>query len=135
MVGNFYDEKFDIHHIFPRKWCENKGISSDRYDTIVNKSAISARTNRKIGGRAPSDYCDSLDKHTSAAGIALNDILASHRITPRLLRSDDFDAFYIARRDALLQMIETAMGKTAQRDGQGKAEDYDEELEDDAVSD
>src|SRR5699024_1033432 len=91
------------------------------------KSAISARTNRKIGGRAPSSYCATLDRDTSAAGVALDDILASHRIDPAHLRADDFDAFYAARKSALLDMIESAMEKPALRDGQGHAEDYEEE--------
>ena len=124
-VANFFIESFDIHHIFPRNWCDNKGIPRDRYNTIVNKSAISARTNRKIGGKAPSEYCASLDKNT----IALNDILESHKIDPALLRADNFDAFYTARKADLLHMIETAMGKTAQRDGPGQAEDYDQDQE------
>ncbi|WP_448570495.1 GmrSD restriction endonuclease domain-containing protein [Trichothermofontia sp.] len=31
----------DIHHIFPRSWCEEKQIPKKRYDTIVNKTTIS----------------------------------------------------------------------------------------------
>ena len=134
-VANFFSEGIDIHHIFPRRWCENEpGISSDRYNTIVNKSAISARTNRKIGGSAPSKYCASLDKDTSVDGIALNDILKSHRIAPALLRADDFDAFYTDRKAALLDMIETAMNKPALHDGTGQAEDYGEGQVDEARS-
>ncbi len=128
-IANFLSESFDIHHIFPRRWCENRKprISRDRYNTIVNKSAISARTNRRIGGGAPSAYCAMIDKDTSAAGIALDDILESHKIDASLLRADDFDAFYAARKAALLDMIEAAMGKAAARDGTGQAGDYDEE--------
>ena len=128
-IANFFSESFDIHHIFPRHWCENRKprISRDRYNTIVNKSAISARTNRKIGGGAPSAYCAMIDKDTSTAGIALDDILESHKIDAKLLRTDDFDAFYAARKAALLNMIEAAMGKAAARDGTGQAGDYDEE--------
>ena len=44
----------DIHHIFPRSWCEKKGISRDEYDCILNKTPISYKANRKIGGDAPS---------------------------------------------------------------------------------
>lgn len=124
-VANFFSESFDIHHIFPRAWCEAQKIPRDRYNTIVNKSAISARTNRKIGGRAPSAYCATLDKETSAAGVSLDDILLSHQIDPTLLRADDFNSFYAARKTGLLEMIEGAMGKAALHDGIGNAEDYD----------
>ena len=48
---SYFDEKIDIHHIFPQKWCQTNGIEPKRCDCIVNKTAISARTNRMIGGR------------------------------------------------------------------------------------
>jgi hypothetical protein len=32
------------------------------------------------------------------------------------MRADDFDVFIVARREALVQMTEKAMGKTVQRD-------------------
>ena len=84
-VANYFSENFDIHHIFPRSWCERHAeprIPYDRYNTIVNKSAISARTNRKIGGRAPSEYCALLDKDTNAAEVDLDGILEGHLIDP-----------------------------------------------------
>ena len=133
-VANFFSESFDIHHIFPRAWCETQKIPRERYNTIVNKSAISARTNRKIGGKAPSFYCEKLDADTSAAGVELDEILRSRRIDPTLVRADDFDAFYTARKTALLEMIEGVMGKAALRDGTGDANDYDMPDEDDLAA-
>src|SRR5262249_3273059 len=38
----------DIHHIFPRKWCTQDGIPARVYNSIVNKTAISLKANRKI---------------------------------------------------------------------------------------
>lgn len=46
----------DIHHIFPRAWCDAHGIPAREYDGIVNKTPISYKANRKIGGAAPSQY-------------------------------------------------------------------------------
>lgn len=43
----------DIHHIFPKHWCATNGIDDERRESIVNKTAISARTNRTIGGSRP----------------------------------------------------------------------------------
>lgn len=123
-LGNFWQESFDIHHIFPRKWCEMHSIPRNRYNTIVNKSPISARTNRKIGGAAPSAYCARLDKALSQAGVSLDVILESHAIDPALLRADAYDAFYDARKAALLNLVEAAMGKPALRDGTGSQDEY-----------
>ena len=133
-VANFFSERFDIHHIFPRAWCDAQKIPRERYNTIVNKRALSARTNRKIGGKAPSVYCSKLDIDTSEAGVDLDEILRSHKIDPEPMRADDFDAFYAARKTALLEMIEDAMGKTALRDGTGDADDYDMPDEDDLAA-
>ena len=43
----------------------------------------------------------------------MNAILQTHCIEPRLLRRDEFEDFYAARRKALLGLIEDAMGKKA----------------------
>ena len=41
--------------IFPIAWCEKKGISKSDYNCIVNKTPLSARTNRIVGGDPPSE--------------------------------------------------------------------------------
>ena len=41
--------------------------------------------------------------------------LQSHLIDPALLRADDFDAFIAHRREAMLALIEKAIGKSVYR--------------------
>jgi hypothetical protein len=53
---SYFNERIDIHHVFPRAWCEKQGIGRGLYDSIVNKTALSAETNRFLGGDAPSTY-------------------------------------------------------------------------------
>lgn len=108
----FFDENVDIHHIFPQDWCRAQGIARDRYDSIVNKTPLSARTNRIIGGVAPSEYLSKLDAERGDGQDVLNERLASHLVNADLLRSDDFDAFYVNRRAALVAMIEGVIGKS-----------------------
>lgn len=107
--------KLDIHHIFPQAWCEAAKIPRSRYNTVVNKTPISYKANRMIGGAAPSDYLDKLQKHKQVQldDGAMDKLLASHRIPHDKLRSDDFSAFYEGRKAALLALIEEAMGKQA----------------------
>jgi hypothetical protein len=38
----YFDEAVDIHHVFPRVWCEKSGIPRSRYDTIVMHSGDGA---------------------------------------------------------------------------------------------
>jgi len=117
-VQTYFDEKIDIHHIFPRDYCKRQGIPSMLYDSVINKTAISAKTNRVIGGNAPSVY---LHKLTAEKGIAperLDQILLSHLIDPDALRRDDFEAFFTARQEALLLRIEAATGRRIARESE-----------------
>lgn len=107
------DRQIDIHHIFPKRWCEQRGIPPSVFNSIVNKTQISYRANRMIGGNAPSLY---LEKLRNLPQVQLSEaeqdaILRTHLIDPALLRADDFDASYSARKRALMAIIERAMGK------------------------
>jgi hypothetical protein len=109
---NFYfDEAIDIHHIFPRSFCEKQKLSTYLTNCSVNKAPLTARTNRIIGGNAPSSYLASLEKNHAVSNKKLDTILKSHKIAPNLLRSDDFTGFLRDRATRLLDLIEEAMGK------------------------
>ncbi len=113
----FFGESVDIHHIFPQDWCKKNGIKPSVYDSIINKTPLSFRTNRIIGGVAPSEYLAKLekgDKHTPAIHRdRLNAYLRSHLIDPEVLRKDDFYGFMADRQRRLLGLIEQATGKAA----------------------
>ncbi len=104
----------DIHHIFPRDWCEKQGVEKDRYDCILNKTAISYKANRKLGGEAPSNYLPELqrEKHVALGDAEMDALLASHAMSPELLRRDAFDEFLEDRRVRLCRLVEKAMGKS-----------------------
>lgn len=126
------DCKIDIHHIFPEDWCKQQKIDRRVYNTIVNKTALSYKANRMIGGQAPSLYLDQLRNHKQV-GIDVatqNVILSSHLIDPDQLRSNDFAAFYQARKAALLSLVERALGKSALQPADGAEVDDDEDDED-----
>lgn len=128
------DAKLDIHHIFPKKWCEDSGISSRVYNAIVNKTAISYKANRMIGGNAPSKYLAQLQEHVQVklADAEMNTILESHVIDPAHLREDLFLEFYAKRKAALLALVESAMGKVS-TEASPVADDDDDEEEGDAA--
>ena len=114
-LTNFFGENVDIHHIFPKAWCNAQGIKPAVYDSIINKTPLAFRTNRIIGGDAPSIYLAKLEKgSTEVPSIPKDKIdknLVSHLIDPRLLRSDDFTGFMEDRQVRLLELIEQATGK------------------------
>ena len=109
-------DSIDIHHIFPKEWCIQQGIEPSQYNSIINKTAISARTNRIIGKKAPSDYLETLQKKAEITSDRMDEILRTHRINPENLRNNDFQRFFEERAEELLSIIEKAMGKTISRD-------------------
>lgn len=117
----FFGENVDIHHVFPQDWCKKQGIKPAIFDSIINKTPLSFRTNRIIGGVAPSEYVAKLergDKTTPAIEAArLDGFLRSHLIDPDHLRQDRFDDFLADRQKKLLALIERATGKAAYAGG------------------
>ena len=107
----YFDDNIDIHHIFPKAWCDKQNIKPDDYNSIINKTALSARTNRKIGGKAPSEYLSTIQEEARINQATMDNILTSHLICADALRSDDFERFFEERKKALLQVIEEAMDK------------------------
>lgn len=112
----YLDLAVDIHHIFPQKWCNDAEIDDEHRESIVNKTTISARTNRTIGGVAPSAYLSVIEDRAQVGADRLDELLASHQVPAEHLRRDDFEGFFEARRELLCQLVETAIGKPVQRD-------------------
>jgi hypothetical protein len=132
----FFGENVDIHHIFPQDWCKSHGIKPNVYDSIINKTPLSYRTNRIIGGVAPSEYLAKLERGDGTTPpidrTRLDGYLTSHLIDSQLLRADGFDAFMVDRQKRLLALIEQATGKTAYG-GSVQEEGEDVEVDEDTV--
>lgn len=123
------ESQLDIHHIFPKAWCESHGIPAKRYNSILNKTPISYRANRMIGGRAPSEYLKQLQDHKSVQldDARMDAILITHSLNPARLRSDDFEAFIDSRRKLMIDQVGKAMGKPVLVTGEAVPDDDVEE--------
>lgn len=115
-VTGYFDESIDIHHIFPKSWCERAGLEPTVFNSIVNKTPLTARTNRIIGGAAPSDYLERLTRSAETAREGVAGRIRTHLAEPELMAADDFEGFFAARRAALLGRISAAMGKAVPDD-------------------
>ena len=107
----FFHDKVDIHHVFPRAWCKKNNIPDDVFNSIVNKTPLSAASNRFISGDAPSSYLRRIEQRHNLPSEVLDGILRTHLIEPEHLRNDDFDAFFNARIEALADRVSDVMGK------------------------
>lgn len=105
-------ENIDIHHIFPRAYCESKKYDKTLWNSVVNKTPITYSTNREIGGVAPSAYLSKIENKGQVAGDILDKYIGTHWIDVSCCRNDDFHGHIISRAKMLLVAIENATGKS-----------------------
>lgn len=41
-AASFFDDNVDIHHIFPQAWCKKTGLPEAIYDSVINKTPLTA---------------------------------------------------------------------------------------------
>ncbi|GHU22377.1 hypothetical protein FACS189488_02810 [Betaproteobacteria bacterium] len=107
---NFTEQAVDIHHIFPKTYSENK-YKREQWNSIVNKTPLSAHTNRTIGGSAPSRYLEKIERDDHVDASDLDRYVATHMIDISDIRADNFECYFVKRAKALLGLISSAMGK------------------------
>lgn len=132
-IASYLNEYTDIHHIFPQNYCTNEGYPRQKWNSIINKTAIYASTNRSLGGRAPSEYTQTM-RNKGLSETEINEALLSHQINPELLKANLFDDFIIDRAKRLLALIEKATGKTVSgRDSEATIQSFGAPLMNDIV--
>ncbi len=110
--STYSNEQIDIHHIFPKLYCIEQKYEKAKWNSIINKTPISASSNREIGGVPPSVYLSKLEKKGSVLSSDLDDYVETHLIDHDLLRNNRFQDFIIDRAKKLLNAIEQATGRT-----------------------
>ena len=112
-LATYNNENIDIHHVFPVAWCrsteEKPAIPSHLYDSVINKTPLSAATNRIIGGRGPSVYLKRLQEDMRKE--RLDQALEAHWLNPRHLEANNFQESFVERGEALIGLIGQAMGR------------------------
>ena len=113
-----YDD-LDDHHIVPKSWGkQEKNRVGGVIDTILNRTPLTADTNRNvIGERLPNEYLPEMIKASGETRVRAT--LESHLISPIgfeiLLRepftADDFEAFLAERQRTIQAAIEDLLVK------------------------
>lgn len=131
----FYNDKVDVHHVFPQAWCKKAGIEPKVFDSIVNKTPLSKKSNILVSGDAPSVYLKRIESKHGLSPERLDGILKTHLIEPSFLRADDFRGFFDARLKSLSGLISGALNKAVvESHGSNEAEvEVDDEPETAAV--
>lgn len=107
----YKSDAVDIHHVFPKDYCVKAGYPRSKWNSIMNKTPLSYRTNREIGGVAPSKYLSKIEKKGQVTEQVLDSYLESHWLDVADCRQDNFDKFIVKRASKLLDAIESVMGK------------------------
>ncbi|MBK8080635.1 MAG: hypothetical protein IPK25_10335 [Saprospiraceae bacterium] len=109
-------ESLDDHHIVPHSIF--KDIAGSSINSILNRTPLSADTNRKIiKARMPNEYLKEMLDHNDSKKV--HDVLSSHLISKKaveiLLRTPftkvDFDEFLIERQETIREAIESLLIK------------------------
>lgn len=112
-----YDD-LDDHHIIPNSWEKAKTLKDISIDTILNRTPLTAETNRVvIGSQLPNEYLPKLIAQNSEATV--RGMMESHLISAKafdiLLRDpftpDDFLTFITEREYTIKQAIESLLIK------------------------
>ena len=122
----FFDEAVDIHHIFPKAWCQAQGFDAAIYDSVVNKTPLGYRTNRIIGGVAPSAYLQRLEEgrlgnngeiiEPPIERVQLSTLLQTHCIPVPELYANDFQSFMRNRQRLLMDLVVRVTQNAANQD-------------------
>ena len=110
-LQTYLDERSDIHHIFPQDYCIKMNYDKKKWNSIINKTPLYFSTNRYIGGVAPSDYINKIEKNKNIEKDKIKLYVESHLIDYDLLYSNNFEEHIITRAINLLNEIEKATGK------------------------
>lgn len=107
----------DDHHIIPKAWAKDHNLDTS-IDTILNRTPLTADTNRKvINERPPNEYLPELIE--ASGGATVRSTLETHFISPAaqeiLLRKPftpvDYEAFLTERQRTLQEAIEDFLVK------------------------
>jgi len=109
-IIHYFDDAVDIHHIFPKAWCERR--TSPPPGTTQSSQDAAVRPNEPDDWRLRAIVY--LPRVVKDAGIdvgAVRGHVESHFVNYELLASDDFERFFADRQQQLLARIEAAMAR------------------------
>ncbi|WP_417871376.1 GmrSD restriction endonuclease domain-containing protein [Winogradskyella sp.] len=103
-VGNAlsqYNRK-QYHHIFPRAFLKDKGLTNDQINKAVNFCILPATSNRLISDKDPSDYFINIIPQANLDTILESNLVPNEK---DIYQNDDYDKFYTERAKVVFEKI------------------------------
>jgi hypothetical protein len=115
-VSDLLSHKGDMHHLFPKKYLQNRGLSWYRYNQVANFVIMQQEINIRIGAKAPHEYfqeiLDQVNNGTFNYGRIdneqdLRENLRQHCIPDTIFEmdGDDYEDFLNQRRKLMAEKI------------------------------
>ncbi len=115
-VKNLFDTRGDIHHLFPKKYLTDNGLSKNMYNQIANYALTSQPINLQIGDRAPDVYMQMVLQQCEAKNLTVGDITDKEILAENLRQNcipsgfeimtvQDYPLFLQKRRELMAQKI------------------------------
>jgi hypothetical protein len=107
----------DVHHIFPKKYLQNNGITEkSKYNQIANYTFLDSQTNISIGEKPPKEYINILFEQCKTKKLKYGNItdidllkenLKANCIPENIAEMDmtDYEVFLIERRKLMAKKI------------------------------
>lgn len=107
----------DVHHIFPREYLKQNGITDrSKYNQVANYVYLDTQINISIGKKAPKEYFEIAYKQCDTGETKIGTILESNKLKDNLAKNcipysinemtvDDYESFLSARRKMMASKI------------------------------
>jgi hypothetical protein len=68
-VKDMIEHRGDIHHIFPRQYLKDNGLSQSQYNQVANYVYVQQEINIKVGKRSPAEYIGQIREQCSSGEL------------------------------------------------------------------
>jgi len=100
-----YNSK-EYHHIFPRTFLKNKGVETEKINSLCNFSFLPADANKIISGKSPSDYIFSITPSSAYSKILDSNLMPLRK---EIYQKDQYDKFLEERAALILQYLDNVI--------------------------
>jgi len=93
----------EFHHIFPRKFLKNKGVETEKINSLCNFSFLPADSNKIISGKSPSDYVFSVIPPSAYTKILNSNLMPLRK---EIYQKNQYDTFLEERAALIIQYLD-----------------------------
>jgi hypothetical protein len=115
-VKDMIEHRGDIHHIFPRQYLKENGLSQSHYNQVANYVYVQQEINIKVGKRSPAEYIGQIREQCLSGKLAYGGIdnLADFEANLEVncipgnifeMTLTDYEGFLMSRRMLMSQKI------------------------------